>query len=381
MSERYTLAMALQEEARVQEELEKENIRLREQEEERLWELHEAAKMKRDRLKTAVPKFKERARNAMMTEALSRICIRSIKNPTALQESSCRAMVGNYVKERGGADEMMGNFCARSSFLESLATLIDRHVDALAEEVDPKDPDSMVITKQNMDDFFEDLDNTENVEDITNTIRIRVANAEEDFVNKVAMDKENLKTIISDTSERIKDARPGMDNEFEGDDSEDDIDEGPDVPEKDLSDSGDRENDEPEEDDHEEEPENEDESDEEHPKDDDEDDEDVEESYYLFGGDTRSAIFNEQIINAKKLTSKVKSRPKSVFEKMVYNLSEAAIKNDSLRDQYVNESGRLNTQKVIDAVKCMYTMLEAVSTLKIEKVDAQYIEDTIKSIK
>ena len=36
---------------------------------------------------------------------------------------------------------------------------------------------------------------------------------------------------------------------------------------------------------------------------------------------------------------------------------------------------------IVESARCMYALLETVSTIQLEKVDIKYIEDTLKSIK
>lgn len=359
MGERYKIAMEMQEEERKRKALEEEALQRAIEEDEKKWLAREAAMRNADERRTALPRFKESVRSALLTEALTRICIGSIRQPTDNERAVCEALVGNYVQEKG-AEELLSDF-RNTSFLENLRTIIDKHVDIITEDADEKDPDSMVVTKDNMDDFFEELDDTENMEDVTNTIRLRVSNAEEDFVNKTAMDRENLKSIIQDTSKRVEDTKPGLDNDY-SDDSEEALDEGPVLPEEDDA--------------VEEEP--------------------VEETGDQ--GDTKedtapqpaqpqpskpqpSKEDSEAVKEAKQKIYELESRNKTVFEKMVYNLTEACVKNADMREQFVIENGRVDMDRIVDSVRCMYTMLEMVSTLKIENVDAAYVESTLQSIK
>lgn len=360
MGERYKIAMEMQEEERKRKALEEEALQRAIEEDEKKWLAREAAMRNADERRTALPRFKESVRSALLTEALTRICIGSIRQPTDNERAVCEALVGNYVQEKG-AEELLSDF-RNTSFLENLRTVIDKHVDIITEDADENDPDSMVVTKDNMDDFFEELDDTENMEDVTNTIRLRVSNAEEDFVNKTAMDRENLKSIIQDTSKRVEDAKPGLDNDY-SDDSEEALDEGPVLPEDDDTVA---------------------------------DEEPVEETGDQ--GDTKedttpqpvqpqpskpqpSKEDSEAVKEAKQKIYELESRNKTVFEKMVYNLTEACVKNADMREQFVIENGRVDMDRIVDSVRCMYTMLEMVSTLKIENVDAAYVESTLQSIK
>lgn len=351
MGERYKIAMEMQEEERKRKALEEEALQRAIEEDEKKWLAREAAMRNADERRTALPRFKENVTSSLLTEALTRICIGSIRQPSDNERAVCEALVGNYVQEKG-AENLLSDF-RNTSFLENLRMVIEKHVNAITEDADEKDPDSMIVTKDNMDEFFKELDDTENMEDVTNTIRLRVSNAEEDFVNKTAIDRENLKSIIQDTSKRVEDIKPGIDNDY-SDDSEDALDEGPVLPEDDDAEEG--------------------------PVDETGDPGDTKE-------DTTpqpiqpSKEDSETIKEAKQKIYELENRNKTVFEKMVYNLTEACVKNANMREQFVIENGRVNMDRIVDSVRCMYTMLEMVSTLKIENVDSAYVEETLQSIK
>ena len=72
---------------------------------------------------------------------------------------------------------------------------------------------------------------------------------------------------------------------------------------------------------------------------------------------------------------------RSVFDRMVRNLSEAALKNEDAKGTLIDESGKLDMDAIVESARCMYALLETVSTIQLEKVDIKYIEDTLKSIK
>lgn len=78
--------------------------------------------------------------------------------------------------------------------------------------------------------------------------------------------------------------------------------------------------------------------------------------------------------------SKLKERPKGLLEAMVLRSSKNIVKHDELRTQYVNESGKLDTNKIINTCEVMYTFLEMVNTAKIRTVDESYVIELLNSI-
>ena len=71
----------------------------------------------------------------------------------------------------------------------------------------------------------------------------------------------------------------------------------------------------------------------------------------------------------------------NIFDRMVRNISEAVLKDQVIKEQFSLDNGRLDMDKIVESARCMYTLLEMVSSLKIEKVDSEYIEAALKSIK
>ena len=277
--------------------------------------------------------YKKAVKTKLVTEALKRIYVGSIKNPTPSENSLCEALLGNFIEERGIDNLLEGFKQSNTRFLYMLESAVDKHYNAILEEVDEENPDTMVIDRDNIREFMDEIEDTEDIDDVTNTIRIRIANAEEDFVNRNEQDKNNINDLLKDTAQRVADARPSNDNDYdeaiEGEGGE----ENPDDP---------------------------------------------------MSGETNGEEINVgemyDMMHVRRKINSITDRPRSIFDRMVRSVSEAAIKNPELRNQYGDGKGRLDMTKIVESVRCMYGLLEMVNTLKLEKVDAKYIEDTIKSI-
>jgi len=314
MNEIYRTAMELQKQRELEATLNEAAAEQKRKDEEQKYidryDMMNAIRIKRE----SFDDYKTNVKRALLTEALKRIYVGSIKGPTPDEIAIGEALVGQYVAERD-VSEMIHNF-SNTSLLENLGKLINKHYKIMTEDADMDNPDSMVITKDNLDDFYEELDDTEDMEDITNTIRLRVSNAEEEFVNKIEADKQNLKTIMQDTADRVQSSKEGLDNDYEEEPVED-------IPEE---------------------------------------------------------IRQEAVMDAKRKVYALQSRHQTVFERMAKKLSESVMVDTDMREQFLGENGRLDMFKVIESTRCMYTLLEMVATLKIERVDEKYIEESINSI-
>jgi hypothetical protein len=86
------------------------------------------------------------------------------------------------------------------------------------------------------------------------------------------------------------------------------------------------------------------------------------------------------IMDKRKINNIIENRPTTILEMMTRNLSKSIVKDNSIRDKYVTESGSLDTASVYESAKVMYGFLETVNTLQLEKVDKNYIENILNNM-
>ena len=97
---------------------------------------------------------------------------------------------------------------------------------------------------------------------------------------------------------------------------------------------------------------------------------------------TKTAMAEESARMHKRAIDSIReNRPLTVFEKMTRNLTKDIINNESVREQYLVESGNLDTEKVIESSRVMYGFLETLNTLQLENVNEEYIKNVIEGKK
>lgn len=98
--------------------------------------------------------------------------------------------------------------------------------------------------------------------------------------------------------------------------------------------------------------------------------------------ETKEAIKQEMVNSFNRESKLVRTnRPRSVFEEMVYHISNKVVKhNDLLNSHYVNESGQLDVSKITENAKVLYTVLETLNTFKFRKFDAKDIQELVQNI-
>lgn len=97
--------------------------------------------------------------------------------------------------------------------------------------------------------------------------------------------------------------------------------------------------------------------------------------------DTEKDIKQEYSILYKRQVDNLMNRKKGILESMVLRMSKAVVTEQSILEQFTQENGKLDMQKIIDVSEVMYTFLEMVNTLKIKNVTTDYIHETLMSIK
>lgn len=74
------------------------------------------------------------------------------------------------------------------------------------------------------------------------------------------------------------------------------------------------------------------------------------------------------------------NRSYSIFHQMVKSLTENAFKNDSLKAQYVNESGAVDMDSIVNDAALIYTMLEICNTTNAVSIDEKYLNEYVSAL-
>lgn len=93
--------------------------------------------------------------------------------------------------------------------------------------------------------------------------------------------------------------------------------------------------------------------------------------------DTKEEIKLEYTNRMKRNIKNIEKRPKSIFEQIVYNMSDSIIKNDNIFLEYCTEEGRLDMEKIVSKSKTVYTFFEMLNTTKIEDFNRDNILNII----
>lgn len=162
----------------------------------------------RDSESTALSDFKKSVTDALVTESIVCLvssCIDSIILKEEYNQTLVRQLATNFVQEEGSFD-LLNRFKSASYMLSELAYVINNSVTSIMEKADPKDKSSLTIDKKDKEKFFKSLDNV-SADKAIDTIRNRVMNATQKFIDSNTKGKMEIKNVLANTKEKIEKSR------------------------------------------------------------------------------------------------------------------------------------------------------------------------------
>ena len=157
---------------------------------------------------TVLSDFKRSVTDALVTESIVCLvssCIDSIILKEEYNQTLVRQLATNFVQEEGSFD-LLNRFKSASYMLSELAYVINNSVTSIMEKADPKDKSSLTIDKKDKEKFFKTLDNV-SADKAIDTIRNRVMNATQKFIDSNTKGKMEIKNVLANTKEKIEKSR------------------------------------------------------------------------------------------------------------------------------------------------------------------------------
>ena len=92
------------------------------------------------------------------------------------------------------------------------------------------------------------------------------------------------------------------------------------------------------------------------------------------------AVAEQYSMMAKRKINEMRlNREKNIFHCVVESLTNSVLKDDVLKQKYMNEA-TIDMDKVVNSAQLIYTMIEMVNTTNMVNVDEAYMNDYIKSL-
>ena len=262
--------------------------------------------------------FKKKVTDAYVVEGLT-VLVDNCLSPILIREDYHQKLVRQLVTNfvnEEGSTKLLNKFKSTSYAMSEMAYIIETTIQSILEKAKQDESKSFKLDKEDKEKFYTKLEKVD-VDDAVTKITDRVRTQQQEFVNNNMEEKAALSAALTKTQNKVEDNKAKLAEKANSEK----------VKESAVK---------------------------------------VEESYIAMGKRRATDIRN--------------SRTKNIFECMVYNLSKAAMINESAGQTFIDNS-RLNMDKIVEHCETLCTFITALDSLKIINVDEAYIEKMLADMK
>lgn len=144
--------------------------------------------------------------NEMMGTALKAVYISALQKEHVLSESDIKlaeSLVDNFIQENGGAKTMLRKMDNTTYFQNTLVRLVEDGAEEAEASAEEEEQDFEEVPEESKEEMLDKMEKDDSVDDAVEMIASRIANAEEEFIQKNKEDKEKIEAIVADINQRI----------------------------------------------------------------------------------------------------------------------------------------------------------------------------------
>ena len=151
--------------------------------------------------------FSDDVRRSLLAECIYRIYDKAlgIKIESAANDAIKRNLVDMFIVENG-AVSLLGSFKMKTNLLSEMNLLVTKYHKLIIEAADKDNEECLSIDPVIKDNFFDELD-MQDVGAVVHSIRTRVTDAVEEFIQGNINDKIDIETTLKDAQEKINAAK------------------------------------------------------------------------------------------------------------------------------------------------------------------------------
>lgn len=155
--------------------------------------------------KTKALKIRAEVKKSLLSECIYKIYRNSITliGDKYINESIMRTFVNDFIQENG-VENLLLDFGGKSYMLSEFARIINEYTDIICEKCNSEQPDNFTIDPEDKQNFYDDL-NMDDVEAASEMIKTRVSSAIDNFLSDNVNAKAEIKEIIQQSQDKIKD--------------------------------------------------------------------------------------------------------------------------------------------------------------------------------
>lgn len=149
--------------------------------------------------------FLANTRRALLTECVYRLydaCV-NVVGKNDVTRNAEHSIVESFIEEQG-VNNLLRKFKTGSSLLSEFSYIVDKYYSIIKEEVD--EMPELKIKDETKDNFYDELDAVD-AEDVVFSVRNRVMDAMNEFIDKNNEDKLKIKEILTTSKEKIDTAK------------------------------------------------------------------------------------------------------------------------------------------------------------------------------
>ena len=262
--------------------------------------------------------FKKKVTDAYVVEGLT-VLVDNCLSPILIREDYHQKLVRQLVTNfvnEEGSVKLLNKFKSTSYVMSEMAYIIETTIQSILEKAKQDESKSFKLDKEDKEKFYTKLEKVD-VDDAVTKITDRVRTQQQEFVNNNMEEKAALSAALTKTQNKVEDNKAKLAEKANSEKAKESAVK-------------------------------------------------VEESYIAMGKRRATDIRN--------------SRTKNIFECMVYNLSKAAMINESAGQTFIDNS-RLNMDKIVEHCETLCTFITALDSLKIINVDEAYVEKMLADMK
>lgn len=262
--------------------------------------------------------FKKKVTDAYVVEGLT-VLVDNCLSPILIREDYHQKLVRQLVTNfvnEEGSAKLLNKFKSTSYVMSEMAYIIETTIQSILEKAKQDESKSFKLDKEDKEKFYTKLEKVD-VDDAVTKITDRVRTQQQEFVNNNMEEKAALSAALTKTQNKVEDNKAKLAEKANSEKAKESAVK-------------------------------------------------VEESYIAMGKRRATDIRN--------------SRTKNIFECMVYNLSKAAMINESAGQAFIDNS-RLNMDKIVEHCETLCTFITALDSLKIINVNEAYIEKMLADMK
>ena len=142
-----------------------------------------------------------------LSDALKGIYISALLKENQLEPENIKlaeSMVDNFIKEEGGALTVLRRMDAKTYLLDTVKKIVEDTADEVEQTASEDEKDFDEVPEENKEEMLDKMEKEDDIEAAIDIISQRVADAEQQFIQKNAEDKEKLNAIAQDLNDRIE---------------------------------------------------------------------------------------------------------------------------------------------------------------------------------